>query len=952
MNSKNIIIRGAKEHNLKNIDINIPREKFVVITGLSGSGKSSLAFDTIYAEGRRRYVESLSAYARQFLGNLEKPNVDYIEGLSPAISIDQKGISKNPRSTVGTTTEIYDYLRILFARIGTPHCINCGKKVVKQTIQQIVDSVLLIPNETRFMILSPIVRHKKGEHKETLNMTKKSGFVRARIDGEIYELSNEINLDKNKWHSIDIIVDRLVINESLDIDRLTNSIETSLKLSNGLTIITKENDEELKFSENFSCPDCNISIEEIEPRNFSFNSPKGACISCSGIGHSLKADPTLILPNQEISINEGGIAPWFRSGRYANIYKGILETLSANYNFSLDTPIKKLSKKHLEIMLQGSKGEPLYFDYTSQRFGKQKYQKSFEGLLNNLNRRHNRTNSDFARDDIEKYMSKEICVDCNGFRLQKESLNIKILKKNIIDLTLMNISELQHWIEQISNTNSKTSLSEREFLIGERLINEINSRLEFLLGIGLKYLSLSRASGTLSGGEAQRIKLATQIGSGLTGVIYVCDEPSIGLHAADDEMLINTLKKLRDLGNSIIVVEHDESIIRSADHIIDMGPGAGEFGGSIITEGNLSKIIKSKKSITGAYLSNKIVINNHKNRKQNKSKYIKINKAAENNLQNVDVKIPLGLFVVVTGVSGSGKSTLVNEIIYKAIAQKINRSKQKPGKFESIEGIDNIDKIINIDQSPIGRTPRSNSATYTGTFTFIRELFANLPESKSRGYKPGRFSFNVKGGRCENCSGDGVINIEMQFLPDISITCDICKGKRYNREALEIKIRDKNISDVLSMSVDEALIFFENIPSINRKLKTLQNVGLGYIKLGQPATQLSGGEAQRIKLSSELSKRSTGKTLYILDEPTTGLSFQDCNMLIQVLQQLVDSGNSVLIIEHHLDIIKSADWIIDLGPGAGDEGGHVIYEGNIKELLKEKKSLTSKFLKTHLINKK
>ena len=952
MNSKNIIIRGAKEHNLKNIDINIPREKFVVITGLSGSGKSSLAFDTIYAEGRRRYVESLSAYARQFLGNLEKPNVDYIEGLSPAISIDQRGISKNPRSTVGTTTEIYDYLRILFARIGVPHCINCGQKIVKQTIQQIVDSILSIPKDSKFMILSPIIRHKKGEHKEIINMTKKSGFVRARINGEIKELSNEIDLDKNKWHTIDIVVDRLIMNESIDKDRLTNSVETSLKLSNGLTVIAIDSKPELKFSENFSCPDCNISLEEIEPRNFSFNSPKGACKACSGIGHSLKADPSLIIPNQEISINDGAIAPWFRSGRYANIYKGILESLSDNFGFSLSTPINKLKSIHLDIIFNGSKQDSLNFNYTSKRFGRQTYHKPFEGLLNNLNRRHSQTNSDYARDDIEKYMSKEICTNCNGLRLQKESLSIKILDKNIIDLTLMNISDLQNWIQNISNNKAKNHLSNREILIGERLINEINSRLEFLLGIGLKYLSLSRSSGTLSGGEAQRIKLATQIGSGLTGVIYVCDEPSIGLHAADDEMLINTLKKLRDLGNSIIVVEHDESIIRSADHIIDMGPGAGEFGGDIIIQGSLNQIIKSKKSITGAYLSNKLIIDNHKNRKQNRSKYIKINNASENNLRNITLKIPIGLFVVVSGVSGSGKSTLVNEIIYKALAQKINRSKHKPGQFKSIEGSENIDKIINIDQSPIGRTPRSNPATYTGTFTFIRELFSNLPESKSRGYKPGRFSFNVKGGRCENCSGDGSINIEMQFLPDISITCDVCKGQRYNREALEIRIRGKNIFDVLSMSVDEALIFFENIPSINRKLKTLQNVGLGYIKLGQPATQLSGGEAQRIKLSSELSKRSTGKTMYILDEPTTGLSFQDCNMLIEVLQQLVDSGNTVLIIEHHLDIIKSADWIIDLGPGAGDEGGDIIYEGNIQNLLKENRSLTSKFLKKHINMKK
>jgi excinuclease ABC subunit A len=951
LESKNIIIRGAKEHNLKNIDINIPREKLVVITGLSGSGKSSLAFDTIYAEGRRRYVESLSAYARQFLGNLEKPNVDYIEGLSPAISIDQKGISKNPRSTVGTTTEIYDYLRILYARIGTPHCINCGKKVSKQSIQQIVDSVLSISDGTRFMILSPIVRHKKGEHKETLKMTKRSGFVRARIDNEIKELSDQIDLDKNKWHSIEVVVDRLVMSEKIDIDRLTNSIETSLKLSNGLTIINIDKNKELKFSENFSCADCNISIDEVEPRNFSFNSPKGACEICSGIGHSLKVDPDLVLPNYEISLNEGAIAPWFRSGRYANIYKGILNSLSEFYNFSLDIPIKNLDKTHLKIVLYGAKSKTLDFSYTSRRFGKLNYKKSFEGVINNLSRRHNQTNSDYSRDDIEKYMSKEICSDCEGYRLRKESLSVKILEKNIIDLTLMNISELHKWIQSISQKKSKNSLTKRESQIAERLINEIHSRLEFLLGIGLKYLSLSRSSGTLSGGEAQRIKLATQIGSGLTGVIYVCDEPSIGLHAADDEMLIKTLKKLRDLGNSILVVEHDESIIRSADHIIDMGPGAGEFGGSIITQGNLNKIINSKKSLTGAYLSNKIIINNFKDRKENKSKFLKIIKASENNLQNISIKIPLGLFVVVTGVSGSGKSTLVNEIIYKAVAQKINKAKNKPGSHESIEGIENIDKIINIDQSPIGRTPRSNSATYTGTFTFVRELFANLPESRSRGYKPGRFSFNVKGGRCENCSGDGAINIEMQFLPDISITCDACKGKRYNREALEIKVRGKNISDVLSMSVDEALVFFENIPSINRKLITLQNVGLGYIKLGQPATQLSGGEAQRIKLSSELSKRSTGKTLYILDEPTTGLSFQDCSLLIEVLQKLVNTGNSVLIIEHHLDIIKSADWVIDLGPGAGDEGGNIIYEGKIDKLTSHKSSLTGKYLKKHLDKK-
>ena len=921
-----IVIRGAKEHNLKNIDVNIPRGKFIVITGLSGSGKSSLAFDTIYAEGRRRYVESLSAYARQFLGNLEKPNVDYIEGLSPAISIDQRGISKNPRSTVGTTTEIYDYLRILFARIGTPHCIKCNKEVKKQSVQQIVDSIKSLPINTKFMILSPIVRHRKGEHKDTLNIARKSGFIRARINGEIKELSEKIELEKNKWHTIEIIVDRLQINNEIDNDRLTNSIETSLKLSEGLIKIALSNNKEIQYSDTFSCPDCNISIEEIEPRNFSFNSPKGACNTCSGIGHSLKVDPKLIIPNNELSIEQGAIAPWFRSGGYANIYIGIFNSISEQFKFSLQTPIKNLSDENLKIILYGSKSKPITFNYVSRRFGKMRYSRKFEGIVNNLQRRYKQTNSEGAREDIEKYMSKVICPDCNGFRLQKESLQVKISNKNIIDLTFINISELYKWFKKIVGAKSK--LNKTELLIGERLINEITSRLEFLLGIGLKYLSLSRASGTLSGGEAQRIRLATQIGSGLTGVIYVCDEPSIGLHAADDRMLINTLKKLRDLGNTVLIVEHDEAVIRSADYIIDMGPGAGESGGKIIAKGTLKNIIKSSKSITGAYLSHKKIIDNSKNRNLTSEKYIKVYGASENNLDNIDVKIPLGLFVAITGVSGSGKST--------------------PGKFKSIDGIELIDKIVNIDQSPIGRTPRSNPATYTGTFTNIRELFANLPESKSRGYKPGRFSFNVKGGRCENCSGDGVINIEMQFLPDVSISCDSCKGKRYNREALEIEVRGKIISDILSMSVEQASDFFSNIPSIKNKLETLKNVGLGYIKLGQPSTQLSGGEAQRIKLSSELSKRSTGKTLYILDEPTTGLSFQDCNMLISVLQKLVESGNTVLIIEHHLDVIKSADWIIDLGPGAGEEGGKVIYEGYTKNILSNKLSLTGKYLKSHL----
>ncbi len=935
-----IIVKGAREHNLKNIDVTIPRDKMVVITGVSGSGKSSLAFDTIYAEGQRRYVESLSAYARQFLGQMDKPDVDHIEGLSPAISIDQRGPSHNPRSTVGTVTEIYDYLRLLFARVGHPHCPNCGREISRQTVQQIVDAILGLPPDSRIMIMSPLIKDRKGEHQGIFEDLRKAGFVRVRVDGRIYDLSEEFELDKNKRHSIEVVVDRLVIGGGGgEPSRIADSVETALKLGAGVVLVSIVGGEELLFSEHFACVHCGISLGEIAPRTFSFNSPHGACPACTGLGVKLEIDPDLVIPNKELSIAEGAIRPW----GWFTWHQGQLESLAQHYGFSLHTPVKELDEHHLNLILYGEEGELVRY---RSRFGRvREYFSGYEGIIPYLERRYRDTESDWTRYEIERYMSSHPCPACQGKRLKPESLAVTIDGKNIIEVTSMSVTQALQWIDSLSGNGSKPILSPLELQIAHQILKEIRARLGFLRDVGLDYLTIDRASSTLSGGEAHRIRLATQIGSGLMGVLYICDEPTVGLHPFDGSRLIATLKRLRDLGNTILIVEHDEAIMRAADHIIDMGPGAGEHGGWIVASGTLEDIMRCPQSITGQYLSGAKEIPLPKSRRPGSGKELVIKGARQNNLKNIDVRIPLGKLVCITGVSGSGKSTLINEILYKKLAQILYRAKDKPGECDEILGLEHIDKVVNIDQSPIGRTPRSNPATYTGTFTPIRELFATVPEARVRGYTPGRFSFNIKGGRCEACGGAGFIQIEMQFLPDVTVACEVCKGKRYNREALEIRFKGKNIAEILEMSVDEALSFFEHFPKVRNKLVTLHDVGLGYIKLGQPATTLSGGEAQRVKLATELSRRPTGKTLYILDEPTTGLSFEDASFLLRVLHRLVDAGNTVILIEHHLDLIKNADWIIDLGPGAGDEGGYVVATGTPEEIAKVEGSYTGQYLR-------
>ena len=952
MTQKFIKVKGAKEHNLKDITVQIPKDQLVVITGVSGSGKSSLAFDTIYAEGQRRYVESLSAYARQFLGRMEKPNVEYIEGLSPSISIDQKGVSHNPRSTVGTVTEIYDYLRLLFARAGKPHCHKCGQPVTKQTIQQITESLLNLDDNTRLTLLAPKIIHKKGNHREVIEDAQKNGFVRMRIDGEIINLdgSEEITLERNKWHNLEIVVDRLIIRPSLERSRITESIETSLREGKGTLIAATQGQGDIIYSENFACVNCDISLQEMEPRTFSFNSPHGACNTCSGLGYNLSVEPELIMPNKDISLLEGAIAPWSRLGKSTSIwYKNLLKSLSDKYEFDLSTPVSKLPDNVIELLMNGDSSEKIQISHHTRRGKTYVWEVTFDGIVKNLERRYKETESESIRSRIERYMAEKTCSSCDGNRLKDEVLAVTVLGKHIMQVSNESIGEILKWINTLTISDGRpNSLSEYDSMIAEPIIREILVRLKFLNDIGLDYISLNRTAKTLSGGEAQRVRLATQIGSGLTGVLYVCDEPTIGLHPYDDSLLIGTLKNLKDLGNTVIVVEHDENMMKASDFIVDMGPGAGEYGGQVVATGDISQIMANKKSLTGQYLSKQKIIEYPRTRRTGHGTSIKIAKCSANNLKNISTEIPLGTLTCVTGVSGSGKSTLAFETIYKALAQKINSSKDLPGKFATIDGTENIDKIINIDQSPIGRTPRSNPATYTGLFTPMRELYAQLPESKLRGYKPGRFSFNVKGGRCESCEGAGHINIEMQFLPDVTIPCASCDGARYNHDALQIEYRGLNISQVLDMTVDEAIEVFDRLPRIRSRLETMQAVGLGYIKLGQSATTLSGGEAQRIKLSSELSKRSTGQTFYMLDEPTTGLSFDDCNKLIKVLHKLVDQGNTILLIEHNMDIIKNCDWVIDLGPGAGDKGGKIVGQGTPEQLSSNKSSKTGTFLKETL----
>lgn len=937
MKRDNIVVKGAREHNLKNIDVEIPRDKFVVITGISGSGKSSLAFDTIYAEGQRRYIESLSAYARQFLGLMEKPDVDYIDGLSPAISIDQKTTSRNPRSTVGTVTEIYDYLRLLYARIGIPHCYSCGKEISQQTVDQMVDKIMGLEEGTRIQLLAPVVRGRKGEYHKLIEDIKKSGYIRVRVDGEIMDVNDSINLEKNKKHSIEIVVDRLVVRPDIQ-KRLADSIETVLHLSSGVLIVDVIGKEELLFSQNFACSECGISIEELTPRMFSFNNPYGACPTCSGLGSLLKISPDLVIPDRRLSLAEGAISVggWNISNEdgYARMY---INALARHYNFSVNTPIQDLPSEIVDIILYGNNGEKIKIDY-EREYGKGSFMASFEGVINSMERRYEETQSESMKQYYEGFMSTNPCPECKGARLKKESLAVTVGGKNIYEISTIPVGELKHFFDGLK-------LTEKQKLIAHQILKEINARLGFLVDVGLDYLTLSRAAGTLSGGEAQRIRLATQIGSGLMGVVYILDEPSIGLHQRDNDKLLATLKKMRDLGNTLLVVEHDEDTMYAADYIIDMGPGAGIHGGEIVAKGTVEEIKQNPDSITGQYLSGVKKIEIPQKRRQPNGKWLEVIGARENNLKNINVKIPLGVFTCVTGVSGSGKSSLVNEILYKKLANELNRAKQIPGEHDNIIGLSNLDKVINIDQSPIGRTPRSNPATYTGVFDIIRELFASTTEAKMRGYKSGRFSFNVKGGRCEACQGDGIIKIEMHFLPDVFVPCDVCKGKRYNRETLEVKYKGMNIAEVLNMTVEDALEFFKNVPRIKNKMQTLYDVGLGYIKLGQSSTTLSGGEAQRVKLATELSKRSTGRTMYILDEPTTGLHIADVHRLIGILHRLVEAGNSVLVIEHNLDVIKTADYIIDLGPEGGNKGGTLVAQGTPEEIVKVEESYTGQFLK-------
>ncbi|WP_300282846.1 excinuclease ABC subunit UvrA [Peptacetobacter sp.] len=944
MQEKNIVIRGARENNLKAVDLTLPRNKFIVFTGLSGSGKSSLAFDTIYAEGQRRYVESLSSYARQFLGQMEKPNVEYIEGLSPAISIDQKTTSKNPRSTVGTVTEIYDYLRLLFANAGEAHCSVCGKKISRMTIQEITDKILEFEERTKIQILSPVVRGKKGTHKKLIENIRKEGFVRIRVDGENYDINDDIEIEKNKKHNIEVVVDRIIIKEGLE-SRLADSIETAVKLSDGLVVAQIINGEEIMFSTKFACPEHGIGIEELSPRMFSFNAPFGACEQCKGLGESKEVDPELVVPNKDITIKQGAIAAWGAAATNDETYYSMMmKSLAEKYNIDIDVPFKELPDDFVEELLYGNGVDStiVEFEFDSKFGGRKKYRAHFEGVVTNIDRRYKETKSEYMRDKLEEFMSESPCPVCKGRRLKNDVLSVLVGGKNIIEVTDLSINELIEFIDSLNDT-----FSEKQKIIAEEILKEIKARATFLRDVGLDYLNLSRKAGTLSGGEAQRIRLATQIGSALVGVLYVLDEPSIGLHQRDNDKLIATLRNLTDLGNTLIVVEHDEDTMKAADYIVDIGPGAGVHGGEIVAKGTAEEIIENPNSITGKYLSGEKKIKVPEKLREGNGNFIEIKKASHNNLKNINVKFPLGKFICVTGVSGSGKSTLVNEILYKGVANRVNRARIRPGKHKDITGIENIDKIINIDQSPIGRTPRSNPATYTGVFDHIRDLFASTNEAKARGYQKGRFSFNVKGGRCEACKGDGIIKIEMHFLPDVYVPCEVCKGERYNRETLQVKYKDKTISDVLDMNVEEALKFFENIPSIKRKLETLMDVGLSYIKLGQPSTQLSGGEAQRIKLAAELSKRPTGKTLYILDEPTTGLHMADVDKLIDVLQKLADTGNTIVVIEHNLDVIKTCDYIIDLGPEGGDGGGTIVATGTPKEVSKVEKSYTGQFLKRY-----
>lgn len=935
-----IKIRGANEHNLKNLNVDIPRNELVVLTGLSGSGKSSLAFDTIYAEGQRRYMESLSSYARQFLGQMEKPNVEKIEGLSPAISIDQKSTNRNPRSTVGTVTEIYDYFRLLYARIGIPHCPKCGKEIKKQSVDQMVDQIMELPEGTRIQLLAPVVRGRKGEHVKVFDRAKRSGYVRVRVDGSLYELTEEIKLDKNIKHNIEIVVDRLVVKEGIE-RRLTDSVESVLALAEGLLMVDVINGEVINFSQSFSCPDCGISISEIEPRSFSFNNPFGACPVCFGLGYKMEFDPELMIPDRTLGINEGAIQVmgWQSSKDPGSFTNAVLQALSKEYQFSLDTPVEDLPEDVFHMLIYGTGGKEVKVYYKGQR-GEGVYPVAFEGLIKNMERKYRETGSDIIKQEYETFMRITPCKECDGMRLKRESLAVTVCDRNIYEITSMSIRDLYAFLKEMK-------LSAQQQLIGKQVLKEINARVGFLIDVGLEYLSLSRATGTLSGGEAQRIRLATQIGSGLVGVCYILDEPSIGLHQKDNDKLLNTLKNLRDLGNTLIVVEHDEDTMLEADYIVDIGPGAGSHGGQVVAQGSAQEIMEVRESITGQYLSGRIQVPVPEARRKPKG-WLTVTGAQENNLKNITVDIPLGVLTCVTGVSGSGKSSLVNEILYKRLARDLNRARTIPGKHKNIAGIKKLDKVIDIDQSPIGRTPRSNPATYTGVFDMIRDLFAGTPDAKARGYKKGRFSFNVKGGRCEACGGDGIIKIEMHFLPDVYVPCEVCGGKRYNRETLEVKYKGKNIYDVLDMTVEEAVPFFENLPSIRRKIETLNDVGLSYVKLGQPSTTLSGGEAQRIKLATELSKRSTGNTIYILDEPTTGLHFADVHKLVEILHRLADGGNTVVVIEHNLDVIKTADYIIDMGPDGGDRGGQMVACGTPEEVSECADSYTGQYVKKML----